>query len=93
MSQQGYDEEFKQKIVGLYQSGVRQCDLMREFGISKKAIIAWRKKYPDPIELDNRGQLSEAQKELLILTEQVRKLKKENEILKSAAEWVEKKKR
>jgi len=92
MGKRKYDEEFKQKIVGLYQSGRRQSELMREFGIAKSMLQEWRRKYSLPIELSLDGELSELQKDVISLQVRIRQLEKENEILKSAVQWVEKKK-
>jgi transposase-like protein len=93
MGKRKYNEEFKLKIVGLYRCGHRQSDLMREFGLSKSQIQQWRRDYPAPIELNESGELTKHQKEILVLQTRVSQLEKENEILKSATSWVEKKKR
>lgn len=93
MGKQKYNEEFKMKIVGLYQRGVRQCNLMREFGLAKSLIRAWRKQYPDPIDLGIEGELTEIQKEVIVLRERNQQLEKENEIYRKAIVLVEKKKK
>ena len=87
-----YDEEFKMKIVGLYQSGRRQSDLMREFKIHKSQVQKWRKQYAEKVDLGVDGELSESQREIIALRERIRQLEKENEILKFATDWVKKKK-
>ena len=38
MGSKKYDEEFKLKVVGLYQAGRLQRDLMREFNLCKQTI-------------------------------------------------------
>jgi transposase len=92
MKQKKYSEEFKRKIVGLYQLGHSQYSLMREFGLTKCRIVAWRKKYPNPIELTSDGELSELEIQNMVLQERIRILEKENQVLKDATQWVQKKK-
>jgi len=92
MGKKKYDEAFKQKVVGLYQSGWRQSDLMREFRLAKSLIQQWRREYPVPIDMGHDGELTEVQKENIALRERVRQLEKENEVLKLITDLVEKKK-
>jgi len=76
-----YTAEFKEYIVELYHSGVRQCDLMKQFCLDKSTIRAWRKQYavrgkfgspetmsPEAIELKRvKKELAKAQQELAVL--------------------------
>jgi transposase len=90
--QRKFSEAFKRKIVGLFQRGHRQSDLMREYNLTKCRIQEWRKKYPHPIETTSAGELSELQIENMVLQERVRLLEMENQALKDATLWVQKKK-
>lgn len=91
MVQRKFSESFKRKIVGLYQSGHKQSDLMREYNLTKCRIMEWRKKYPNPIELTSDGELSKLQIENMVLQERVCLLERENQALKDATQWVKKK--
>jgi transposase-like protein len=91
LKQRKYEETFKMRIVGLFQRGVPQYVLMREFGLTKCRIQEWRKKFPHPIMLDDNGELSRLSIENMHLQKRVEKLEKENEVLKEATRWVEKK--
>jgi transposase-like protein len=93
MKRRNFDESFKRKIVGLYQRGVPQYVLMHKYNLTKCRIQDWRKKYPDPIVLDEDGELSRLQIDNFNLQKKVEQLEKENEALKEATRWVEKKKR
>ena len=40
-----YDEEFKQSLVNLYQTGKTQSELCKDYGISQTALSKWIKQY------------------------------------------------
>ena len=40
-----YDEEFKKKIVELYNNKKTACEIIREYGISSSALYKWIKEY------------------------------------------------
>jgi transposase len=93
MGTKKYDEEFKLKIVGLYQSGHRQSDLMREFNLSKQTIRLWRKRYLHKVNLTIDGEISETEKDMITLRERIKQLEKENAIYKDVINLVKKKKK
>jgi len=76
-----YTDEFKEQVVALYDSGVRQCELMKRFGLEKSTVRAWRKQHavrgkfggeetmsPEAIELKKvKKELAKAQQELAVL--------------------------
>ncbi len=47
-----YDEEFKQFLVNLYQTGKTQTELCKDYGISHSALARWIKQYPQ-VKLDD----------------------------------------
>ncbi|MDV5976469.1 UNVERIFIED_CONTAM: transposase [Streptococcus canis] len=47
-----YDEEFKQFLVNLYQTGKIQTELCKDYGISHSALARWIKQYPQ-VKLDD----------------------------------------
>lgn len=38
-----YDEEFKQSLVNLYQTGKTQTELCKDYGVSHTALARWIK--------------------------------------------------
>lgn len=40
-----YDEEFKQSLVNLYQTGKTQTELCKDYGVSYTALARWIKQY------------------------------------------------
>ncbi len=38
-----YDEEFKQSLVNLYQTGKTQSELCKDYGVSPSALAKWIK--------------------------------------------------
>ncbi|OTG43989.1 transposase, partial [Streptococcus agalactiae] len=40
-----YDEEFKQSLVNLYQTGKTQSELCKDYGVSASALAKWIKQY------------------------------------------------
>lgn len=40
-----YDEEFKQSLVNLYQTGKPQSVLCKDYGVSVSALAKWIKQY------------------------------------------------
>lgn len=78
MKQKRYNQEFKQTIVDLYQSGTSVNDLHREYGVSEVTIYNWIKAL-SPIngkEGLTPAEIAEIQKENLRLKQEVDILKK-----------------
>lgn len=42
-----YDDEFKQNLVNLYQSGKTQTDIAKEYGVSDSALTRWVKQFSE----------------------------------------------
>ncbi|TXK44832.1 MULTISPECIES: transposase, partial [unclassified Lactococcus] len=40
-----YDEEFKQSLVNLYQTGKKQAELCKDYGVSQTALSKWIKQF------------------------------------------------
>ena len=40
-----YDEDFKQSLVNLYQTGKTQAELCKDYGVSASALAKWIKQY------------------------------------------------
>ena len=77
-----YDEDFKQTLVNLYQSGGKtQAALCKEYGVSMTALARWIKQY-STVETDD-GDILTA-KQIKELQRRMAQLEEENLILKKA---------
>ena len=76
-----YNEDFKEMIVELYQTGSSVTDLSREYGVSNVTIYKWIKQYSE-IEIDENTTVTK--KEMLEIQKENNKLKEELAILKKA---------
>ena len=76
-----YNEEFKQSIVSLYNSGRSSTQICREYGMSSSTLHKWIKKYTQvkvsDTETMSMAEIQKIQKKLALLEE-------ENLILKKA---------
>ena len=83
MSRNGkrYNEDFKEMIVELYQTGSSVADLSREYGVSNVTIYKWIKQYSE-IEIDENTTVTK--KEMLKIQKENKKLKEKLAILKKA---------
>ena len=76
-----YNEEFKQSIVSLYNSGRSSTQICREYGMSSSTLHKWIKKYTQvkvsDTETMTMAEIQKMQKKLALLEE-------ENLILKKA---------
>ena len=84
MSRNGkrYNEDFKEMIVELYQTGSTVADLSREYGVTKVTIYKWIKQYSE-IEIDENTTVTK--KEILEIQKENNKLKEELAILKKVS--------
>ncbi|WP_346677269.1 transposase [Erysipelatoclostridium sp. An173] len=80
-----YSDEFKQKIVELYNSGKPRAELIREYELSPSALSSWIDKFNSIGSLNIEDNRSDAEKELIKLRKENHRLKMENDILKQAA--------
>lgn len=76
-----YDDEFKQMIVNLYNSGKSITELMSEYGVAKAILYKWINLY-SPIEIANGDVTTNA--EIIKLRKQLAETQEELEILKKA---------
>jgi len=80
-----FTEEFKKKMVALYNAGKPRAEIVREYELTASALDRWItriNKTGSSKEADNRSDL---ENELLKLRKQNRQLQIENDILKQAA--------
>ncbi|MDG6112589.1 IS3 family transposase [Lactococcus formosensis] len=55
-----YDEEFKQSLVNLYQTGKTQSELCKDYGVSQTALSKWIKQYSQ-VKLEDNSVLTAKQ--------------------------------
>jgi len=89
---QYYEDEFKLKIVELYNQGRKICDLSKDYQVSTTTIRDWVKRYNSSGKFSSNGILSLEERRIKELEKENRWLQKENEILKEAMLIVGKKK-
>ena len=80
-----YSDEFKQKMVELYNSGKPRAELIREYELTPSALSSWINKYNSTGSFNINDNRSEEEKELIKLRKEVQRLRMENDILKQAA--------
>lgn len=80
-----YTDEFKQKIVELYNSGKPRAELILEYELTPSALASWINKYNKTGSFRIEDNRSEEEKELIRLRKENQRLKMENDILKQAA--------
>lgn len=74
-----YDEEFKQSLVNLYQTGKTQSEICKDYGVSPSALAKWLKQYSQ-VRLENNTVLTA--KQIQELQKMNAQLEEENLILK-----------
>jgi transposase len=85
-----YTEEFKRKIVAVYESSdVSAASLEREYELSRGSVWRWTKEYGTEPEVDSGGggiprEVRSAE------AERIRKLERENEILRQERDILKK---
>ncbi len=80
-----YTDEFRIKMVQLYNNGKPRAEIIREYDLTASAFNKWVKRFNDTgsfTEADNR---SDHDKALIKLQKENERLKMENDILKQAA--------
>ena len=82
-----YKEEFKLKMVQLYNAGKTVNELCGEFDIKSQTMYAWIKRYNtvDKQKLEDKPQLTVAEIENIELKKQLAEKEMELDILKQAA--------
>lgn len=79
-----YRDEFKQKMVELYNSGKPRAELIREYELTPSALSSWINRYNSTGSFNIDDNRSEEEKELIKLRKEVQRLRMENDILKQA---------
>ena len=77
-----YDEDFKQSLVNLYQTGKTQTELCKDYGVSSSALAKWIKQYSQ-VRLEDNTVLTA--KQIQELQKRNAQLEEENLILKKAS--------
>lgn len=77
-----YDEEFKQSLVNLYQTGKTQSELCKDYGVSQTALSKWIKQYSQ-VKLEDNTVMTA--KQIQELQKRNAQLEEENLILKKAS--------
>ena len=77
-----YEEDFKQSLVNLYQTGKTQTELCKDYGVSSSALAKWIKQYSQ-VRLEDNTVLTA--KQIQKLQKRNAQLEEENLILKKAS--------
>ena len=77
-----YDEEFKQSLVNLYQTGKTQSELCKDYGVSQTALSKWIKQFSQ-VKLEDNTVMTD--KKIQELQKRNAQLEEENLILKKAS--------
>ena len=80
-----YTDEFKKKIVELYNSGKPRAKLVREYELTPSALSSWINKYNNSGSFKAEDNRAPEENELIKLRKENQRLKMENDILKQAA--------
>lgn len=80
-----YSDDFKLKIVQLYNGGKSVTDLVNEYEPARSTIEKWISHYNNSGSFKTKDNRTEEEKELIELRKENKKLKMENDILKQAA--------
>ncbi|MDU8931885.1 hypothetical protein V4HA_01896 [Lactococcus cremoris] len=77
-----YDEDFKQSLVNLYQTGKTQSELCKDYGVSQTALSKWIKQFSQ-VKLEDNTVMTD--KKIQELQKRNAQLEEENLILKKAS--------
>ena len=77
-----YDEEFKQSLVNLYQTGKTPSELCKDYGVSQTALSKWIKQFSQ-VKLEDNTVMTA--KQIQELQKRNVQLEEENLILKKAS--------
>lgn len=80
-----YDDEFKTKIVKLYNSGRSAGQISKEFEIPQTNIYDWNRKFKKSGSFKHRDNISSEQKEIIELKKKLKDAEMAVDILKQAA--------
>lgn len=80
-----YTDDFKKKIVELYNNGKKRSELIKEYELTSSALASWIKKYNSTGSFKAADNRTEEEIELIKLRKENQQLRMENDILKQAA--------
>lgn len=80
-----FTEEFKLQMVQLYNNGKAPSEILKEYDLTRSALMNWIQKYNKTGSFKESDNISEEEKELKKLKKEVQQLRMENDILKQAA--------
>lgn len=80
-----FTEEFKLQMVQLYNNGKAPSEIVKEYDLTRSALMNWIQKYNKTGSFKESDNISEEEKELKKLKKEVQQLRMENDILKQAA--------
>ena len=79
-----YSDEFKQKMVELYNSGKPRAELISEYELTPSALSSWINKYNSTGSFNIDDNRSEEEKELIKLRKENQRLRMGNDILEQS---------
>ena len=80
-----FTEEFKLQMVQLYNNGKAPSEILKEYDLTRSALMNWIQKYNKTGSFKESDNISEEEKELKKLKKEVQQLRMEKDILKQAA--------
>lgn len=80
-----YEDDFKIKMVELYNAGKPSKEIVAEYGMSKTILNQWIKSYNTNKSFKAKDNRSDEENEMIALRKKVKQLEMENDILKQAA--------
>lgn len=80
-----YEDEFKIKMVELYNAGKSSKDIVAEYGMSSSVLSKWINSYNTNKSFKAKDNRSDKENENIALRKKVKQLEMENDILKQAA--------
>ena len=86
-----FTEEFKLQMVQLYNNGKAPSEIVKEYDLTRSALMNWIQKYNKTGSFKESDNISEEEKELKKLKREIQQLRMENDILKQAVLIMERK--
>ena len=80
-----FTTEFKLQLVTLYQNRNTNSEIIKQYDLTPSAFNKWINQYSTTQSFKHADNLTEDQKELIILRKKMKQLEMENDILKLAA--------
>lgn len=80
-----YSEEFKIKMVELYNAGKAPSVIVKEYGMARSVLSKWIGKYNNTGSFKAKDNRTAEENELITLRKDNKQLRMENDILKQAA--------